>query len=311
MVDAELSSSCRLGQRFCRLPRELRDFIWFYIVQDTTPFDISSPDIPIPPNNSALSSEYLEAVYTHQTCRVTLTNPDLIDGGHQLGANIWGPYPQHKRFVRHLVVSARESSVFFGNNVEESEYACTEEEPGLRREWLQLLELPRLESLKIEMQKTNNFDFGWMSFSPILYELREQKPDLRIRFFVCFDEMLKKRWDEYGSAEAEHASPEAAEYSPMGFADVSELIDPPSEKDRGVVRLLRAAGNATFSLDIKSGLLDETPESRRRLASTYTAKEPEYMRVLAAEHYEIYKRIRDEKLNGIAESVIDSTPVNE
>jgi hypothetical protein len=293
-----MPSSQDLGKRFLGLPRELRDRIYFFIVYDDEPLDITNLSRQLPPCNSALSAEWLEAAYTHRICRVTFSDPELLRRD-QVKNSIWGPSPEHKRFVRRLIVNASEVSLAQRENLEDYEYDCVVQQPEVRQEWLKLLELPRLASLKIEMQKTCNVLCSWVNFSPVLCQLREDIPNLRLEFNISFDKILKAQWEDFAVNEGNAA--EDAPYQPMGFADVSDFIGPPSAEDCEVMKVIMgsSAGSGPWvdhlRVDITRGLLDETPEGRRQLAPFYIVKEPALARVLIAEHYDVYKRLRGEK----------------
>jgi hypothetical protein len=59
-----------------------------------------------------------------------------------------------------------------------------------------------------------------------------------------------------------------------------------------------------FSLDIKRGSLDETPDGRRTLMRHYKAKGPQYVREMMTEQYEIYTRVHDESVGRFSGLVI-------
>jgi hypothetical protein len=288
------SPSTHLGQRFLKLPRELRDLIYFHIVYDDadTPLDFTSFDIQVPLYHSAISAEWLEAAYTHRICRVTFSDPELLRNDLIQG-NIWGPYPQHKHLIRRLIVNAPEASIF-GSNPTDLENKCSTVQSEVRQEWNELLMLPRLESLRIELQKNASDAFGWVNFSPIVYQLREQIPRLFIELYISFDMILEHKWNIESLLDAEngdrtmHPDP----YLPMGMADVSSLIERPTTEDRAYVLEHLARNAEVGSRDIIRGLLDETPANRRLLAQHYVVKEPALLRILMADHYEIYKRMR-------------------
>jgi hypothetical protein len=302
MTNAVASSPDDFGRRFLDLPRELRDRVYFFIIYDEEPLDLTNLSIQFPLSHSTVSSEWLEAVYTHRVCRVTFSDPELLRRG-QIEHSIWGPSPQHKRLIQRLIVNVSEVSLAQRENLEDYEYDCVVENPEIRQEWLELLDLPRLETLKIEMQKTCNILCSWANFSPILCQLREETPKLNIEFHVSFDKILRAQWEEYmvrDALDGEDAS-EDGSYKPMGFANVSDFIASPTAEDREVAMLIMgsSAGSGPWvdhtRVDITRGLLDETPEGRRQLAPFYIVKEPALARVLIAEHYEIYKRLRRER----------------
>jgi hypothetical protein len=299
MSDTVQSPLSSLGQRFIKLPRELRDLVYFYIVydEDDTPLELTRSDFQVPLSHSTISAEWLEAAYTHRVCRVTFSDPKLLRDG-SIKDNIWGPYPQHKHCIRRLIVNTPEASIVgasvFGNDPEDLEHKCTFTQPEVRQEWNELLSLPRLEYLKIELQKSAPDAFTWSNFGPILYQLREQLPKLCIELFISFDEILEHSWNAHLSLnpESEDWNTQEDPYLPMGFVDASVLIEQPNSEDRAYVEEYLAGSTNAESRDAVRGLLDETPAHRRILAGAYVVKEPALLRVLMAERYEIYKSVR-------------------
>jgi hypothetical protein len=165
----------------------------------------------------------------------------------------------------------------------------------MRVQWLSLLDLPRLESLTIEMQKTLFSGFVWADFTPILFHLRHTLPKLNLTFKLSFDALLKAKWEVLSLLDPVNGgwTLQTDPYLPMGYADATELIEAPSEQDRAYVREHIEEGSTDVGTrDACRGLLDETPESRRALAVHYVVKEPELLRCLMEEHWGIWKRER-------------------
>jgi hypothetical protein len=121
-------------------------------------------------------------------------------------------------------------------------------------------------------------------------------PHLRIRFLVSFDEMLKAKWDVLSMLDPVNGGwmMQPDPYLPMGFVDVSELMERPSGADREYVEQHVEEGSTDVGgRDVYRGLLDEGPESRRVLAVHYVVKEPALLRCLVEEHYAVYSREGD------------------
>jgi hypothetical protein len=260
-----------------------------------TPLEIATINNHIPLTDPSISTEFLEALYTHRTIHTTFTAPDLLRNT-TTPQNIWGPFPQSKHLIRHLTISTPEAR-FHSPTLSGLEHECRILHPELRLQWLSLLHFPRLETLTIKLQKSQNRGFTWANFSPILRHLRHTLPRLRIRLLVSFDEMLKAKWDMVSMLDPVNGGwimqPEP--YLPMGFVDVSELMERPSEEDREYVRQHIGEGSMDAGgRDVYRGLLDETPESRRVLAVHYVVKEPALLRCLVEEHYGVYSRGREE-----------------
>jgi hypothetical protein len=293
------SSSSHLVPLMLTLPRELRDLIYFYIVvEDDLPLDVTATELQAPLHHSGISAEWLEAIYTHRICSVTFSDPGMIRT-KMVPHNIWGTHPQHKRFIRRLIVNVTESPLLFPNDHEHIERMCTIEKPEVRQEWTELLVLPRLESLRINMQKQHGSVFNYANFNPILYQLREQRPRLDITFHISFDTLLGREWNNELALHAGRQpgwTPNDDDlYVPMGFANVTELIEPPTDKDREYVEAYLPECTDPGSRTIVGGLLDETSINRRLLAQHYVVKEPELLRVLMAKQYAVYKAARDRR----------------
>jgi hypothetical protein len=274
------------------ISRELRDLIYFYIVHDDdSPLDITKVGDLVPVDQPTISAEWLEAIYTQRVLRVTFSTPEFLRDG-LVSTSPWGPYPQHLHSIRHLIISAPEAR-FHEPNLEDLEHHCTIAKPEVRQEWNDLLSLPRLETLTIELQKSNHNTFTWANFSPIVYYLREHHPKLDIRLHISFDQILKAKWEVLSLMDPVNGGwiLQSDPYLPMGFVDVTELIEPPTDEDREYVKEHLPGSTDVGARGIYRGLLDETPESRRLLALHYVVKEPALLRVLMEEHYEIYKRV--------------------
>ncbi|KAH7395091.1 hypothetical protein DE146DRAFT_633445 [Phaeosphaeria sp. MPI-PUGE-AT-0046c] len=287
-----------------RFPRELRDIVYFYLIHDdlSVPFNLNEERLQSPFADPALSAELLEAVFTHRPCRVTFCDPQLLESGRVTPA-LRGDNLPHRDCIRNLIVRVREPSrkvSHYGDAFEQLERFCATRSNKIRQEWDEILTLPRLESLTIELQKWGTESFTWFNFSPILYQLREHNPRMQSKLLVSFDEIMEPEWNlqanmEAGVADAElmrDLSPVPDDpYLPMGYADVSELIEAPTKEDYAYVEEHLHGLTDVKSRDFMSGLMAETPSHRRLLAQHYVAKEPPLLRVLMAEHYKVYTRI--------------------
>ena len=156
---------------------------------------------------------------------------------------------------------------------------------------MELLDLPRLESLTINMQKHSCDQFFWANFSPIIYQLRSNLPKLQITFNVSFDKVLKHSWD---SPEWTSNGQNPKDYEPMGYVDVSELIEKPSQADVAYVDSHHVVKTTeTKGRDAIRGLLAESHANRRHLGPYYVVKEPNLLRVLMQEHWEVYNQLKE------------------
>jgi hypothetical protein len=276
-----LPAPYRLGQLIVLLPRELRDHVFFYIVSDAS---------------DSIAAEWIEAAFTHRVCRVTFQ--DSTSTSTAIGDQIWGACSEYKHFIRCLIVDAPEATLYSDEGLVGVEWECTRRESEVRAEWNQLLALTRLESLTVRLQKKVSHSLSWANFSPIVYQLRERNPKLCVEMYISFDDVLRPHWLDWqpfqrNSDRWTTTIPEP--YLPMGYADVSELFQPPTAEDRVYVEKHLSGVREIRYRDIVRGLLDETPTSRRQLAQHYLVKEPSLLRVLMAEHYELYKRTRRER----------------
>jgi hypothetical protein len=289
-----------LGQLFSALPRELRDHIFFYIVSDdsNSPLRITNSIIQLPWNDPSIAEEWLEAIYTHRPC--TIVFPDPNNPASAPSKYIWGSYPEYKHFIRHLIVDAPEASLYSDEDLVGIEWECARRFAEVRQDWLSLFALTKLESLTICLQKNKLHSFSWANFSPIVYELRERKPNLRVKMYITFDAVLERAWDTWQPVQTignpwNNGVVIMEQYLPMGYADVSELIHPPTAEDHVYVEWHLSGVREVGYRDLVRGLLDETPASRRQLAQHYLVKEPALLRVLMEEHYEVYKRSRGDR----------------
>jgi hypothetical protein len=287
MLSASPTSSSHLLPLLLTLPRELRDLVYAYTVDDDQPYDITNTEPQVPTNHPIVSAEWLEAIYTHQVCSVTFLGQEISDA-KLVPDSTWGRHPQYKRFVRRLIVNVTESPLVSSEYDEQTERVSTDPQTDVQREWTKLLTLPRLGSLTINMQKRHGQFFVFEDFNPVIYQLREQIPRPNITFCISFDTILEQMWNTFAQPDPEGPNRlMAAEvfYKPMGFVDVSELIEPPTDKDREYVEEHLSGTTDPGCRNIAAGLLDENRTNRRILAPYYVVKEPELLRVLMAEHY--------------------------
>ena len=285
-------------ERFLRLPRELRDLVYANVYDNSAPVPMehidSDPAILIlfETNGHEVDPEYraeiLEAFYTHSTFVVTFLDPQ-----HQTREDWhvqWSPYPQYHKYIRNLEIHAQESNLGPTVDLENIEHDCLGG-LGLRRSyWERLLELPRLEKLTIRLQKRHNSHFVWADFSPVLIQLRERLPNIQIAFYVSFDTLLERYWsDPIWENNTEPGNEVELPYDPMGFVNVTELVEAPTEEDVKYVQENCPELKDASGRDILIGLLDEFAPQRRALALHYVVKEPAFLRVRMMEHYELYK----------------------
>jgi hypothetical protein len=275
-----------------QLPRELRDLIWAYTVKQDSPIAITENVLPVDIADTTIREELQEAAYIYNTLIVTLSDPDTIMDS-TAAPNIWGIHPQCKRHIRKLIFEVMENAMYDDHAAlltREHERAVSQS--WTRKQWANLLELPRLENLTINMQKPATTQFAWTVFSPILIQLRKSKPNVCITFNISFDNILERAWnDEIWDVGDDTGD---AEYQPMGFVDMSELVELPTHEDRAYVE--------EYGFDIRNmstrlvvqGLLTQSTADKRRLAIHYVVREPQVLKVLMEKHYEVYKMVKKE-----------------
>ncbi|KAF1950797.1 hypothetical protein CC80DRAFT_496521 [Byssothecium circinans] len=269
-----------------RLPRELRDEIYKEVLEQSGQIPLKGSYYNgLPPlfwKDPNLHVEALEIFYTVNRFFMSLegnANTPLTDQ--------WGPYPEAKANIRHLTVTCAES--FFPKSATEFEETlwCSRE----RRRWEQLLELPHLTTLTIQMQKTHDTSLFTLDFGPILYQLRATHPDIKITFTVSFDTKLQIAWEDprWTSPGRYHINTSPAiPYERMGYVDVSDLIAPPSDEDFKYVKDFLPKKSMPAAPQATLGLLSETVANRRVLGKAYVVKEPALLRVLMEGHHQIY-----------------------
>jgi hypothetical protein len=287
---------------FSRIPRELRDLIYAEVLSDAAP--VSLRDLQIGPGGLALlaagdtgpdlKAEILEALYTHGTLIIPFSDPR---GSEYTCCINSSTFPQLEEHIRKAVILAEESELPCTESLEHLETLCRSNDLGkTRAQWEGLLRLPRLEHLTIRLQKKVSTHLSWADFSPIIVQLRKNLPKLKITFTISFDTLLERVWyDPIWENNTEPGNVQELPYDPMGFVDVTELIQPPTVDDFTYVEIHIAGDMSTYGRDIVRGLLDETAALRRGLAMHYVVKDPELLRVRITEHYEVYSKMKIEQ----------------
>jgi hypothetical protein len=148
------------------------------------------------------------------------------------------------------------------------------------------------------MQKTSARRFSWPVFTPSFIYLRSSLPNLGLTFNISFDALLKPCWDDDKVGLGWQSIPlDESEYDAMGFVDVPELFEVPSEADRAyVAQHCEERRREVVWRDMLRGLLYESKEHGRKLAICYVFKELELLRVMAEEHYTTFERVRTERM---------------
>jgi len=312
------SQGIRFDLLLLRLPRELRDPIYHYALETSSPIPMRGSHFQgtssIFQKNPTLYSEALEAFYKINTFTLTLPlNPLHLSGA-------WGPYPQAKTHIRHLIVTADEC---FPTRCSYEDYEQKYQGARYRRRWAQFLDVPHLQSLTVNLQKAHEDNLCTLDFGPILYHLRTLRPNLMLTFNISFDTLLDDYWNDpvwnlnsrdrgpfqaYGSMFAPSPILGATNalggvvldlplpgdaYEPMGFFDISGMIEPPTDEDESYVVQYLPSRKMPPARSLKQGLLDETPANRRMLGKHYVAREPALLRLQMQQHYEVYMKYED------------------
>lgn len=274
---------------FLKLPRELRDEIYADALK--VPHPIKSAlsileHIPQPLRNSPII--FAEALETFYKVNTFLLDLDAAELDALLGSTKTRGQPTDH--IRHLIVKCTERPTSIQSS---EEYEAIGRSGPDRLRWEKLLRMQHLQDLTIWMDKKKDDSLYTLDFGPVLYNLRARKSGFRFTFKLSFDSILREQWNDprwllYGQA--------AEPYQLMGYVDMSDLIDPPSEHDFTYVKEhlqdYWRGRKMPLNRGIVMGLLDGSPEHRRGLAKLYAVKEPEILRCLMAEHFEVYKRIR-------------------
>jgi len=297
-----------------RLPRELRDQIYKQVLTVEQPLPIrdayAHQIFSIFWKQPTLLAEALEIFYKVNTFVL-----DLEVDEQASPSETWGPYPHVKQHIRSLVVHCKERThtsperapiIGVYHTEIEKQYRTSHD----RRRWEQLLEIPALQKLNINMQKTSTHMLSADDFGPIVYELRARNPAFQVDFLISLDDMLKDLWNAPWWQQFNHApiltrvtgpaDDVADSYQPMGYTDVSYLMEPPSEADlQHVAEYFPEEGAVSRPRLVQQfapmGLLDEEPHHRRQLAGSYIVREPELFRCLMNDRYETYKKIRQQR----------------
>ncbi|KAK7188015.1 hypothetical protein PSPO01_05709 [Paraphaeosphaeria sporulosa] len=276
-----------------KLPRELRDKVYVDVLNADCPVGLTEDLLPhIPPilrGNPDLLPEALEMLTKTQTFTWDFDDPRIYP-------LVWTRECVQPYDVRHLDITCSEYMEHFGlDGLEEHENMYRDSVPRVL--WERLMQFPRLQNLTIYMQKNmepkalNTLDFG-----PVLYNLRAKLSKINIKFFLSFDEMLLGLWN--GPMESDDdLSADVSPYQPMGFVNMSDLIAPPNAEDVAYVQEYLPeymnTGRMPHSRRISTGLIDESPASRRALAQHYAVTEPALLRCLMRDHFEIYRKRQD------------------
>ncbi|KAF3044032.1 hypothetical protein E8E12_007201 [Didymella heteroderae] len=298
------------------LPKELREIVYTEVFKDSAPVPLRDREIspagrtllafggwPLDPE---LIEEVSKAYYTYSTFSVRFPghqdyNCNVMNGSIRCSCAVqWLPEPQNCQYVRNLIIHSQESGIDHRRSQAGTLQALEDmySNRHFRRCFEQLLLLPRLEQLTIHLEKQNNEQFTWAVFTPILSLLRERSPKFQVSLAISFDALLEAYWsDPIWENTTEPGNVVEHPYDPMGFVDITELIESPSAEDVAYVEKHCQGQVMTPGQDILRGLLDETAPQRRALALHYVVKEPALLRVRIKEHYKVYERMR---LKGVA-----------
>jgi hypothetical protein len=291
------------------LPKELREMIYAEVFKDSTPVPLELGGLspagkallalggrPLDPN---FEEDVFKAYYSYSTFSVQFSNhqaPYCKVTGNNIGCPCsvkWLPGSKICQYIRTLVIHSQESGIDSSVGRKAKTMNALEHfhsKRHFRRCFEQLLSLPRIEQLTINLQKHNNEQFCWAIFTPILSSLRERSPKLQVSLNVSFDALLEAYWtDPIWENATEPGNVIEHPYDPMGFVDITELIEPPTPEDIAYVQEHCSGQLMTPGQDILRGLLDETASQRRALAVHYVVQEPALLRVRIKEHYKAYR----------------------
>ncbi|KAF1927991.1 uncharacterized protein M421DRAFT_165580 [Didymella exigua CBS 183.55] len=316
MANERQSTHWTFAEGLLGLPKELRELVYAEVFKDLEPVPLENADTSSAvqallaldghPPNRTFEEEVLKACCIYSSFIVRFLDHqdyscNVMRGDVRCSCTVlWLPQPQHCRHIRNLIIHTQEAGLDLGRSqvdtLEDTE--AMHSGSHFRRCWEQVLEFPRLEQLTIKLEKSNNDQLSWVSFTPTLSVLRERSPKLRVSLSVSFDGLLESYWsDPIWENATEPGNVIEYPYDPMGFADVTELIEAPTGEDFAYVEEHCPREFRTRGQDILRGLLDETASQRRALAMHYVVKEPALLRVRIKEHYEVYKSMQLEEIN--------------
>ncbi|ORY02062.1 hypothetical protein BCR34DRAFT_574463 [Clohesyomyces aquaticus] len=282
----EISSP--LETQLLRLPRELRNLIWPHVT--TLPFPIGLERIGAPSDPPMLHVELLEAFYSCNTFIVVFPPMEV----HANPAK-WGPNQSYNHLIRHLIVYTTESIHPPSKlQFQAFENHCPKLVDSQSVDWTYLLDLPRLSTLAINLNKMQENKFHFWNFAVIIPALRAQLPKLNLKFCVSFDAILSEAWnDPYWRRFPRNLGDNDIPYESAGYIDSTEIVAPPSEDDKKYVEEFLPHRVMPAGPPIRQGLLACSVANRQILGKHYVVKEPALLRVLIEEHYMNYKDCKE------------------
>lgn len=277
-----------------RLPRELRDQIYTQALAHPSPINLgTSPSEHIPAllwKDPILRADVLPTYHATNTFWLYLDDAYLPPPG-----GLWSIYsPIIPANLRKFIVRCRESS---SPVTTPREYETMQRSSAARLRWTALLALPRLTSLAVCVQKAYDAQLFAMDIGPVLHHLRTLRPRLTLSVHLSFDDHLQAVWDDDIDPLGDSLENSVA-YRKMGYVDVTDLFDPPTDEDRAYVDEYLPERTVVHSRSAIAGMLDETPANRRLLARHYAVKEPALFRVLMWEQFEVYMEYEEGRAQG-------------
>jgi hypothetical protein len=249
------------------------------------PHPITCADMSSP----VVATEALEAYWNSNTFIVDF-DPALPE------SKAWGHSAIPRSEVHHLIISFNEE-IHPGHPNHKADFLAFEERNWnhpYRQRWSELLGFSNLKTLSIRMNKQHPTQFCWMFLSPVLCMLRTRQPGLQFSFQVSFDDMLIEEWNnEYW--EQVIGRPLEGEYENSGFVDVSDAFGAATEVDRCYANEYLPHRIMPTGRDAIRGLFQELPAQRRMLGSLYFVSEPQLLKVLMDEHFEVYKECESKR----------------
>lgn len=304
------------------LPKELRELIYAEVFRDSAPVPLEYGGIS--PAGEALlalggrplplhfEEDVFEACYTYSILSVRFPgHRDTFCNVRSYNSRClcsvkWLPEPRFRQHIRTLVIHSQESGIDrnvgqIAKTMHDLEHMYSQ--CHFRRCFEQLLLLPRIEQLTINLQKLNNEQFAWAIFTPVLSLLRERSSKFQVSLNISFDALLEAYWsDPIWENTTEPGNVIEHPYDPMGFVDITELMEPLTAADISYVKEHCSGQLMAPGRDILRGLLDETASQRRALAVYYVVRDPALLRVRIEQHYKAYKWIRTKPILQVDES---------
>lgn len=328
-IKAELK---QFSDRLVKLPRKIRNMIFGYVVRQDTPINLNDTAIGFSVMDSTLL-ELQEAAYKNNAFSFTILppirklpcivhNPDIFFGADGSNSDseveedsefcncavitdplstcsyeeyqftIWGVHFEYKKYIQHLIVVAEEIEVP-DLNPHDSEICFTKDRPRIRTQWKELLDLPCLQNLTVQWEKTSLRKFTWADFAPVIRQLRSTRPKLHLTFNMSYESLILKNHGLRSSLVSYSCFKKMS--SSTLSANITELFDPPTEEDGVFARDDVEKERQTPVYAILGTLVNRNlnESGLRSTLRNFLIGHPAYRRVELDEHWKVYQKVKE------------------